>query len=151
MKKGRNRMNLQRSSGKQYDTAFRLSAEKKDLNLTLVLQNGQELESYYEERLLPDTFPCAIGNMAAYCSIVIQSELISRLHACIYREDGAFYLEDMNSTNGTFLNGRRLLPKERQLLSDGDMVGFANLLYKVEKASIYAIFSIVVLHLKAVT
>lgn len=62
-----------------------------------------------------------------------------------------FYLEDMNSTNGTFLNGRRLLPKERQLLSDGDMVGFANLLYKVEKASIYAIFSIVVLHLKAVT
>ena len=59
---------------------------------------------------------------------------ISRLHACIYREDGAFYLEDMNSTNGTFLNGRRLLPKERQLLSDGDMVGFANLLYKVEKS-----------------
>lgn len=108
--------------------------KKKDLNLTLVLQNGQELESYYEERLLPDTFPCAIGNMAAYCSIVIHSELISRLHACIYREDGAFYLEDMNSTNGTFLNGRRLLPKERQLLSDGDMVGFANLLYKVEKS-----------------
>ena len=99
-----------------------------------MLQNGQELESYYEERLLPDTFPCAIGNMAAYCSIVIHSELISRLHACIYREDGAFYLEDMNSTNGTFLNGRRLLPKERQLLSDGDMVGFANLLYKVEKS-----------------
>ena len=108
--------------------------KKKDLNLTLVLQNGQELESYYEERLLPDTFPCAIGYMAAYCSIVIHSELISRLHACIYREDGAFYLEDMNSTNGTFLNGRRLLPKERQLLSDGDMVGFANLLYKVEKS-----------------
>ena len=108
--------------------------KKKDLNLTLVLQNGQELESYYEERLLPDTFPCAIGNIAAYCSIVIHSELISRLHACIYREDGAFYLEDMNSTNGTFLNGRRLLPKERQLLSDGDMVGFANLLYKVEKS-----------------
>ena len=108
--------------------------KKKYLNLTLVLQNGQELESYYEERLLPDTFPCAIGNMAAYCSIVIHSELISRLHACIYREDGAFYLEDMNSTNGTFLNGRRLLPKERQLLSDGDMVGFANLLYKVEKS-----------------
>lgn len=49
--------------------------KKKDLNLTLVLQNGQELESYYEERLLPDTFPCAIGNMAAYCSIVIHSEL----------------------------------------------------------------------------
>ena len=85
--------------------------KKKDLNLTLVLQN-------------------AIGNMAAYCSIVIHSELISRLHACIYREDGAFYLEDMNSTNGTFLNGRRLLPKERQLLSDGDMVGFANLQMK---------------------
>ena len=40
--------------------------KKKELNLTLVLQNGQELESYYEERLLPDTFPCAIGNMAAH-------------------------------------------------------------------------------------
>ncbi len=107
---------------------------KKTGQLILVLQNAQEVESGEEERIVLDTFPCVVGNSQEYCTTVIHSELISRLHACIYREDGNFYLEDMNSTNGTFLNGKRLLPKDRQVLDKGDLAGFANLLYKVEKS-----------------
>ncbi len=36
---------------------------------------------------------------------VITDEIVSRFHANIYRYSGKWYLEDLNSTGGTFLNG----------------------------------------------
>ncbi|HLM03071.1 MAG TPA: FHA domain-containing protein [Pyrinomonadaceae bacterium] len=48
---------------------------------------------------------------------------VSRRHARIVQEDGRYLLEDLGSTNGTFINrGRRLIPGMRQPLSDGDEV-----------------------------
>jgi hypothetical protein len=48
---------------------------------------------------------------------------VSRRHARITRRGGSYFIEDLGSTNGTFVNrGRRLLPGDRQPLSDGDEV-----------------------------
>ena len=48
---------------------------------------------------------------------------VSRRHARIVRNNGSYYIEDLGSTNGTYVNrGRRLLPGNAQILNDGDEV-----------------------------
>jgi hypothetical protein len=48
---------------------------------------------------------------------------VSRRHARIMRRNGQYFVEDLGSTNGTFINrGRRLLPGDRQPLRDGDEI-----------------------------
>ncbi len=54
------------------------------------------------------------------CNVVLQATEVSRLHARIVREPDGFYLEDLNSSNGTFLNGDRI--EGRQRLSDHDKI-----------------------------
>lgn len=57
---------------------------------------------------------------------------ISRIHSRISKEDDCYYLTDLNSTNGTFLNGGRLEVHEKARLRPGDCVGFADIRYIVE-------------------
>jgi len=48
---------------------------------------------------------------------------VSRRHARIMNQNGQFFIEDLGSTNGTFVNrGRRLLPGHRQPLQSGDEI-----------------------------
>lgn len=45
---------------------------------------------------------------------------VSRIHAAIVRNDDTLTLMDMGSSNGTHLNGQRLLPEQPRVLRDGD-------------------------------
>ncbi|WP_352432215.1 FHA domain-containing protein [Pyrinomonas sp.] len=48
---------------------------------------------------------------------------VSRRHARIWRESGGYFIEDLGSTNGTYVNRtKRLLPGERVPLRDGDEI-----------------------------
>ena len=48
---------------------------------------------------------------------------VSRRHARLTRRGEQYFIEDLGSTNGTFINrGRRLLPGDRQPLRDGDEI-----------------------------
>lgn len=61
---------------------------------------------------------------------------VSRRHARITRRGEQYFVEDLGSTNGTFINrGRRLLPGERQPLNDGDelIIGKTFLKFQVIK------------------
>ena len=49
---------------------------------------------------------------------------ISREHARIIQQGDQFWLEDLNSTNGTFLNGQRIVTPT--LLRSGDQIGIGH-------------------------
>lgn len=56
------------------------------------------------------------------CTIYIPLADVSRQHAEIFFQDGQPYLKDLQSRNGTFLNGRLLLTYESYPLKNGDMI-----------------------------
>jgi hypothetical protein len=61
---------------------------------------------------------------------------VSRRHARISLRAGEYFIEDLGSTNGTFINrGRRLVPGDKQSLRDGDeiIVGKTFLRFHVAK------------------
>ncbi len=56
------------------------------------------------------------------CDIHIDNPAVSGFHAKIYRESGRFFIEDTNSTNGTFINGNRVL-KAALIMGDDISIG----------------------------
>ncbi|HUF18741.1 MAG TPA: trypsin-like peptidase domain-containing protein [Thermoanaerobaculia bacterium] len=62
-----------------------------------------------------------IGRESSVCEIVFENPKVSRLHAEIVLLDGKVLLIDRNSSNGTFVNDRKI---ERQALRDGDIIYF---------------------------
>jgi len=56
---------------------------------------------------------------------------VSRKHAQIKSENGVMSIEDIGSTNGTFLNGARLQPGESKAINPGDTVSFGGLELKL--------------------
>lgn len=52
---------------------------------------------------------------------------VSRIHAAIYRQEETLTLIDMSSSNGTHLNGQRLIPEQPRILRDGDEIRLGKL------------------------
>ena len=71
-----------------------------------------------------------IGRDATECDIVLDDDTVSAEHAAVLYENEQFVLYDLASTNGTFLNERRI---QRQPLMDDDVVqlGEVILVFKI--------------------
>lgn len=71
---------------------------------------------------------CIIGKNSR-TDMKIERETISQFHAKIEYEEG-YYIEDMNSTNGTFVNDTMVNYRERISLYSGDIIRFADVKYR---------------------
>ena len=58
----------------------------------------------------------------ASCDFNIPVSSISRNHATIVEEDQVYLLEDLGSTHGTLVNGRKLDSGEKKVLRSGDVI-----------------------------
>lgn len=70
-----------------------------------------------------------IGKMETACDVVIPLPTVSRVHGKVRRRGEDYYLSDLNSRNGTSVNGRMLKGNEEYLLQDEDEVDFAQARY----------------------
>lgn len=74
------------------------------------------------QRTALDSFPFSIGRDEDLC-LPIASKRVSRHHATILQTEEGYLIRDLESTNGTFLNGSQI---REALLSDGDLLVFAD-------------------------
>ena len=58
----------------------------------------------------------------AYCDIMIIDPYVSRMHAEIFLGNGEATLIDTNSTNGVWVNGRKIHPSTAESLGNGDSI-----------------------------
>mgnify|MGYP000312528077 CR=1 FL=1 len=56
---------------------------------------------------------------------------VSRLHAVIKRDAGRVIFIDLGSANGTYINGKRLIPNVEQVINHGDIVALGKLKLQV--------------------
>lgn len=78
-----------------------------------------------EEKAIPFAEGLSVGR-AKENDLVIPHEGVSRNHAKIVREDSNFFLIDLQSGNGTLINGIPAKPNEKNLLRNHDLITIAN-------------------------
>lgn len=69
--------------------------------------------------------PFAIGKSQT-CNLVIADKVVSRHHAEIVQYGDKYFIKDLSSTNGTFINGNKLMADTDVELKDGQEIIFAN-------------------------
>ena len=67
------------------------------------------------------------------CTIQLNSNMVSRKHARVYRADDGWLVEDLGSGNGTFLNGKKI--EGPTALSHEDRIKLGPLLFRFESAA----------------
>lgn len=66
--------------------------------------------------------------------ITVPNRTVSSRHALLTEDSGKYYVEDLSSSNGTFLNGERLA--DRAELKDGDMIQISDSLFQFEVSQV---------------
>lgn len=107
-----------------YGETIVLSAGAVSGPASLVSKEPGELATIYLNEDLT-----VIGKLENACDAVISLPTVSRIHAKIRKKEEAYYLTDMNSRNGTAVNGRLLRPEEEYHLEPEDEVDFAQARY----------------------
>ena len=82
--------------------------------------------------LCTDKFPCVVGKDEMSCDLVVEAKGVSRKHLRLDRNRyGGVTVEDLNTINGTFLNGRKLAPNMTFEVREGDEISFGSVSYYV--------------------
>ena len=99
-------------------------AKSNSCGLCLIGNNG--------DRITIDRSELTVGKSKGNADYLIDRPSVSRTHAKLIYRDNSLFLQDLKSTNGTFINGEKLEPNKEYLLQKGMEVKFAGETYKVE-------------------
>jgi pSer/pThr/pTyr-binding forkhead associated (FHA) protein len=78
--------------------------------------------------------PAIIVGRHKECDLALNDPLLSRKHCAVTADaNGDFFLEDLNSTNSTFLNAKKLMEKTRLHYGDRIILGNTILRFYIEE------------------
>lgn len=78
------------------------------------------------------TFPFYIGNLSGLNQLIIDDDTVSRRHAVILKgkQTGTYMIQDLQSTNGTWVEEERLVPDKPVKLERGARICFASCVFE---------------------
>ena len=69
-----------------------------------------------------------VGRQKEYCDLVLDAKSVSKIHCVLIKTDGLLFVRDLSSTNGTRVNGQRIV---RGALLPNDLIYFASEKFRV--------------------
>ena len=90
------------------------------------------LRGFYADLEIPVDRDWMVIGRGRTADLVLSEPTISRAHAAVGYEKGSFFVQDLGSTNGTGVNGKR---EPRTTLRDGDDLQLGKLVLRFRRAS----------------
>ena len=118
------------ADSEDYTCLLREEQKASEKSVRLVPEKGSEDSGELREITLREE-TVIIGKSGELSDRVIPKATVSRVHARIRFLEGAYFLTDLNSRNGTFLNGELLPGREEVRISAGDRISFADANYRL--------------------
>jgi len=109
-------------------SARQLQAHKGSQPAQLVMISDEK--SLLSQTVFPLSESLVIGR-SQHNDLIINDTFISHEHACISKSKQDYFIADLNSTNGTLLNGQRI--DAETALSDGDVIQIGAVTLKFER------------------
>lgn len=99
-----------------------------DTQVDLVVLESADEEK--PEKIYIDKPSFVVGRLKTQVDWVSDNNAVGKLHAELIKKEGVYYIKDLNSKNGTYINGERIASNEMHPIKDNDRIAFANSEYR---------------------
>lgn len=125
------------SQGKrEYKEAFGLPDVQRACDTIVVSEIPEDCLPYLEgvgayagEKVIINKDKFIIGRLSSMVDYIIQGSTVGKLHAEITSNEGRYFLKDLNSKNGTYINGVRITSNKECEIKHNDKIRFSNYEY----------------------
>lgn len=107
--------------------------QPKDYNKTVILNSKERAFPYLEgknssakEKIIINMPSFIIGRLPGKADYISKNNAVGKVHAEIISRDGRYFVKDLNSLNGTFINAKRLTGNMEYEIKNNDTITFAN-------------------------
>lgn len=124
------------NEGRRYKQAFSYPDVVKACDTIIISEAQRNRHPYLEsigtnrvERIIINKNKFRIGRLGSMVDHIIHGNTIGKLHAEITINEGLYSIKDLNSKNGTFVNGVRIPNNKEYEIKENDMIRFSNYEY----------------------
>ena len=106
--------------------------EEKTVFLSMRKEEAQLINERTGEVFGLKKLPFYIGSVDKYADCILKEEGVSRIHCCIQKKNEEYFISDLNSTNGTYLEGKEVVPGREICLRNGAVIRIAKTEFRVK-------------------